>query len=80
VTDEEMASAIAVALRDAHDANLGLAIVDGSGENPRSYVTLAAPDGLRLRDWPSRGRSDYATGWTLHLALDMVRRWLIATE
>ena len=79
-TDEGMTSAIAVALRDAHDANLGLAIVDGSGENPRSYVALAAPDGLRLRDWPSRGRSDYATGWTLHLAVDMVRRWLIATE
>jgi nicotinamide-nucleotide amidase len=77
-TDEDMASAIAAALRETHDVDLGLAIVAGTAENDRLYVALAAPGGLRLRDWPSRSRSDYATAWTLHLALDMVRRWLMS--
>jgi nicotinamide-nucleotide amidase len=78
-TDEDMASAIAAALRKTHDVDLGLAVVGGTAKKARLYVALAAPSGLRLRDWPSRGRSDYATAWTLHLALDMVRRWLMTT-
>jgi nicotinamide-nucleotide amidase len=79
-SDEEMASAMAVALRQAHDAGFGLAIVEGAGESPLLHLVLAAPDGIKMHSRPSRGRSDYASGWTLNTALDMVRRWVTATE
>jgi hypothetical protein len=78
--DEEMATAMATALRESHGADLGLAILEGGGENPLLYMALAGPDGVKVRSRPSRGRSDYASGWTLNSALDMVRRWLMARE
>jgi nicotinamide-nucleotide amidase len=78
--DEEMASALATALRDAHDAGLGLAILEGGGENSLQYMALATPTGVTVRFRPARGRSNYASGWTLNSALDMVRRWVLATD
>jgi nicotinamide-nucleotide amidase len=78
--DAEMATAMAAALRAAHSADLGLAILEGSGENPLLYMALATPDGVKVHSRPSRGRSDYASGWTLNSALDMVRRWVMAAE
>ncbi len=80
VSDEEMASAIAATLRKTHHADLGLAIVEGRGESPLLHLALASADGVDLRQRPSRGRAEYAAGWTLHRALDMVRRWLMTAE
>jgi len=77
---EDTARAVAAALREQYHASLGLAILEGSGEEPPLYVALAAADGLHLRQWPSRGRYYYATAWTLHAALDTVRQWLMSTE
>jgi nicotinamide-nucleotide amidase len=74
--EQELASSLAAAVREQHDADLGLAIFEGSGVEPRLWIALATPDGVQQRSWPSRGRSDYAHAWTLHYALDMVRRWL----
>ncbi len=39
-------------------------------------LALATPDGVRLRQWPSRGRSEFAVTWAVNTALDAVRRWL----
>ncbi len=76
--DEETARAVATALRKQYEADWGLAIMEGSGETPLLYMALAATGGLHVRQWPSRGRSDFAILWTLHLALDAVRQWLMA--
>ena len=80
VSDEEMTSVIAAALRKTHHADLGLAIVEGRGESPLLYLALASAGGVDMRKRPSRGRSEYAARWTLHRALDMVRRWLMTAE
>jgi len=78
--DENAARAVAAALRAQYSANLGLAILEGGGEKLRLYIALAAADGQHLRQWPSRGHSDFALLWTLHLALDAVRQWLMSTS
>ncbi len=72
---DALASAIAQALCVEYGADLGLAILEDDGQNPVLHIALAAPDGGKVHSSPSRGRSDYAAGWTLHRALDMVRRW-----
>jgi len=78
ITDgEEMASAVAAALRQQYQVDLGLAILEGAEPDRRLYVALAMSQGVEVRHWPSRGGSDYAVAWTLHLALDTVRRWLM---
>jgi nicotinamide-nucleotide amidase len=77
---EDVARAIALAVRDRYDADLGLAVIEGTAETPAVYVALAAPDGVHLKQWPSRGRSEVAMLWTLHLALDTVRQWLLSAE
>ena len=74
--EEGLASGLASAVCAEHKADLGLAILEGSGAEPRLWIALATPDGIQVRSSPSRGRSDHAHAWTLHYALDMVRRWL----
>jgi nicotinamide-nucleotide amidase len=78
--DEEVARAVASALCEEFDADLGLAILEASEEGSLSYMALAAPDGVRLSRWPSRGYSGYAIKWTLCRALDTVRQWMVSTE
>jgi hypothetical protein len=72
----ELASALAVAVRSEHKSDLGLAIFEGRGSEPQLWIALATPEGTEKRSSPSRGRSDHAHAWTVHYALDMVRRWL----
>ena len=74
---EDTARAIALAVRQRYDADLGMAVIEGTQETPTLYVALAAPDGVHLKQWPSRGRSEVAMLWTLHLALDTLRQWLL---
>lgn len=64
-------------LRQQYVADLGLVVLEADSGESVLYVALAAPDGLHLYQWPSRGRSDVALMWTFHLALDVVRRWLM---
>lgn len=73
----DVARTIALAVRDRYGADLGMAVIEGSNEAPTLYVALAAPDGAHLKQWPSRGRSEVAMMWTLHLALDTLRQWLL---
>lgn len=73
----DLASAIALAVRDRYGADLGVAVVEGTQEVPTLCVALAAPDGVHLRQWPSRGRSDVAVMWTLYLSLDTLWQWLV---
>lgn len=80
LTDAEMVSGIASALRGAVSADLGLAVVSVGGDEPRVVAALATPGGLCERGWPSRGPSDYAAEWNVHLALDLLRRWLISAD
>jgi nicotinamide-nucleotide amidase len=75
---EELALAIAVALRTAHGADLSLAIIEDADEGAPSHVALAWADGVKAREWPSRGYSRHAVERSVHYALDMVRRWLMA--
>jgi nicotinamide-nucleotide amidase len=77
--DEELARAVASALCKEYGADLGLAILEASEEGSLSYMALAAPDGLHVRQWPSRGYSGYAIKWTLCRALDVVRQWMVST-
>jgi nicotinamide-nucleotide amidase len=80
VTDsEEMASAVASALCQQYQVDLGLAIVEGQEPDRSLYVALATSESIEVRHWPSRGRSEHALGWTLHLVLDTVRYWLLDT-
>ncbi len=76
-TGGDTARAIALAVRERYGADLGMAMIEGTQEAPALYVALAAPDGVHLRQWPSRGRSEVAMMWTLHLALDTLRQWLM---
>jgi len=75
--DAEMAQAIATALRQQHQTDLGLSVLEGTQPERRLQVALATPQGQVVRHWPSRGRSDYALGWTSCLVLDTVRHWLM---
>ena len=72
-SDDASARAIACALREHSGADVGLAIVQGSGPVPYLHLALATGDGVQSRQWPSRGRSDYAMAWTVNSALDAVR-------
>ncbi len=74
----DLAAAIAGAVRDRYGADLGLAVIEGTDESSSLYVALATADGVQLKQWPSRGRSEFAMLWALHLALDHVRQWLLA--
>jgi nicotinamide-nucleotide amidase len=74
---EDAARAIVSALRERYAADLALAVIEGTRETPTVYVALAAPDGVHVKQWPSRGRSDAAVMWTFHLALDALRQWLL---
>jgi competence/damage-inducible protein CinA-like protein len=73
----DVGRAIALAVRERYGADLGMAVLEGTQEAPTLYVALAAPDGVQLKQWPSRGRSEVAMIWTLHLALDTLRQWLM---
>jgi nicotinamide-nucleotide amidase len=74
---DDVARAIAVGLREHYRADLGLAVIEGTQEVPTVYVALAARDGVSVKQWPSRGRTDVAILWTFHLALDTLRQWLL---
>jgi len=78
--DEDTACAVAAALREQYDADLGLVIMEESGEEPSLYIALATADGVHSRQWPFRGYDEHACMWTLHTALNMVRRWLMSVE
>ncbi|MBC7233414.1 MAG: CinA family nicotinamide mononucleotide deamidase-related protein [Chloroflexi bacterium] len=73
----EMACKLAGLLRERYAADLGLAILETDDETPLLCIALAAPDGVHLHRWPSRGCSDVAIVWTFHFALDVLRRWLM---
>jgi len=79
-TDAETVSGVASALRAALSADLGLAVVSVGRPEPRVVAALATPGGSRERGWPSRGSSEHAIEWNVHLALDLLRRWLILAE
>ena len=74
--DAETARDVAVALRQAAGGGLGLAVVLSGAEGGQEHLALATPDGVRLHQWPSRGRSEFAITWAVNSALDAVRRWL----
>ena len=74
----DLAAAIALAVRDRYGADLGMAVLEGTEEAPTVCVALATPDGVQLKQWPSRGRTEFAMLWTLHLALDTLRQWLLS--
>jgi nicotinamide-nucleotide amidase len=74
---EDVACAIASALRERYGVDLALAVIEGTRQIPTIYVALAAPDGVHVKQWPARGRSDAAVTWTLHLALDALRQSLL---
>jgi nicotinamide mononucleotide (NMN) deamidase PncC len=74
---EDVARAVAPALCERYGAALGLAVIEGTPETPMVHVALAAADGVHVKQWPSRGRSDAAILWTFHLALDTLRQWLL---
>ncbi len=78
-TGEALAQEIASALRVAYGSNLSLAIIECVDEGTPSYVALASMHGVQTRRWPSRGYSEYAIERSAHYALDMVRRWLMAS-
>ena len=78
--DGDSASAIAARLRERYGADLGLAILQGSGEGSLTYVALATPGGTRLRQRRPRPQREYEIERTLPLALDAVRQWLISTK
>jgi competence/damage-inducible protein CinA-like protein len=75
---EDLARAVAPAVRERYGADLGLAVIEGTQQAPTVCVALAAPDGVHVKQWPSRGRSDAAILWTFHLGLDTLRQWLLA--
>jgi nicotinamide-nucleotide amidase len=75
---EALAQAIACALRTACSVDLSLAIIEAEDEGAPSDVALATANGVKTRTWPSRGYSEYAIERSVHYALDMVRRWLMA--
>nr|MBC7246000.1 CinA family nicotinamide mononucleotide deamidase-related protein [Chloroflexota bacterium] len=77
VLSEDTVRALAGVLREHYTADLGLIICESDGETPLLYIALAAPDGVHVHQWPSRGQSDVATLWTFYYALDVVRRWLM---
>ena len=72
-SDDATALAIACALRERSGADVGLAIGQGAGQAPTLHLAMATPDGVQVRQWPSRGRSDYAVAWSVSSALDAVR-------
>ena len=74
--DVDTARAVAASLRDQCGADLALAVLEGSGEESPTYMALAAPDGVRLNQWPSYSDRGYAVRRTIPVALNMVRSWL----
>lgn len=78
--DEKLAPAIAAAVRETYEADVGLAVLAEDRQGAPTTIALSAPDGPQVRQWPARGYSDYAMQWTLHYALDMVRRWLMGAR
>jgi nicotinamide-nucleotide amidase len=72
----ELASRLASALRSRHNVALGLAVVEGQEQQPQLHVALATPTELVLKQWNSRGKTDYAIQWATHYAIDTVRQWL----
>ena len=75
-SEAETAGVIAQALRELGSSDLGLAILQGSTAPPLLHVALATPAGVQTRQWPSRGRTEYAIQWTVNTALDAVRTWV----
>jgi hypothetical protein len=75
-----LAAELANELRSSTGAELGLALIEEGSDPLRVIAALVTSEGLEQHDWPSRGRSDYATQWVLHRVLDLVRRWLLSTE
>jgi nicotinamide-nucleotide amidase len=78
---QEVADAAAEAVRHAHGADLGLAIVGpadlASPEAPAVYYGLATAEGV-FHGAPRRGRTGPSgRGWLINLGLDMVRRHLM---
>ena len=88
LASQETADAVAEAVRRAHKADLGLAVIgvetSVSTEAPEGappvYFSLAG-DGHIIRGEPRQGRTGVSgRGWLMHLALDMVRRHLLGLQ
>jgi nicotinamide-nucleotide amidase len=75
-SEEETAGVVAQALRERGSSDLALAILQGSSAPPLLHVALATPAGVQTRQWPSRGRTEYAIQWAVNTALDAVRTWV----
>ncbi len=75
-SEEETATLIAGALRDRSGSDLALAVVQGDAAPPVLHLALATPSGVQARQWPSRGRSDFALQWAANTALDVIRTWV----
>ncbi|MBC7261881.1 MAG: CinA family protein, partial [Chloroflexi bacterium] len=75
--NEDTVCGVASLLREQYTADLALAVLETEGETPILHIALAAPDGVRLHQRPSRGRSDVAVIWAFHFAFDVLRRWLM---
>ncbi|MCD6518645.1 MAG: CinA family nicotinamide mononucleotide deamidase-related protein [Anaerolineae bacterium] len=78
---QELADCAARAVRQAYGAELGLAIIGpadlGVPNAPPAYFSLATENQV-LQGQPFTGRTGpVAQGWLLHLALDLVRRYLL---
>lgn len=78
---QEIADAMAQAVRRFYGAELGLAMVgptDARAANsPPVYLSLAVGDSV-LHGQSRQGRAGVAgLGWLMHLALDLVRRYLL---
>ncbi len=72
-SEEQTAGLIAQALRERSGSDLALAVLQGSSTPPLLHVALATAAGVQARQWPSRGRTEFATQWAVNTALDVVR-------
>ncbi len=83
---QELAQAVAEALRQATGAMYGLAVLstarEGEGaygdETGQSWMAVAAPDGGRVRPMPYGGTDELTVAWVGNRALDLLRRQLLA--
>jgi nicotinamide-nucleotide amidase len=75
-TDEDASTSISAALLDQHHADVALVLFADQGQEEQVVVALDDGRAPQMFRWPSRGRSEYALGWTTNVALDRLRRWL----
>jgi len=75
-TAGESWAGVAAALRSRCGADLALLLLAERGQEEQVVVALDDGRGQQEFRWPSRGRSEYALGWTTNVVLDWLRRWL----